>query len=253
MKIIVCLKAVVDETKIEFDDNYNIKRETIELKPNSSDEFAIEQAIILKEKYGFETIALTMGPENAKEILKYAYSKGIEKTILISDTNLKGADCLITSKVLFSTIKKVINEEKDFLIFCGSSSDDSHTSVVPAQISYLLKIPYIPLTHILDIENKNIKAYTSYGILKTGIPSVFSFETNNKIHPRISPLNLRIKSKTHNPEILTLKDLDIEISAKQSPTYVIKMTQTKPEPKTTQIIDITNKEDLQKIINIIYG
>lgn len=253
MKIIVCLKAVVDESKVEFDTNNNIKRETVNLKPNPPDEFAIEQALILKDKHNFLTIALTMGPENSKDVLRHVYSKGIDKTILISDPKLKGADCLITSKVLSLAIKKILNKGDNFLIFCGSSSEDSHTSLVPPQISSFLNIPFIPSVHTLSLEKEEIKAETSYGLVRAKIPCLFSFEINNKIKPRISPLNLRIKSKSHQPLIMTLKDIDENDIKIDSPTQVIGIEKTKISPKSTKIVDLSNPNEVSEIKRIIYG
>ncbi|MCX7641757.1 MAG: hypothetical protein N2Z20_03895 [Elusimicrobiales bacterium] len=250
MNIIVCVKTVVEENEILLDSKGNINRESSKLKINKADEYAIENALILKDKYKFHVTTITMGPPNANEILKEIYSKGVDETILVSDPLLKGSDCLITSKILATTIKKITTE--NFIIFTGVSSEDAHTSVVPAQISYFLKIPAIFAAKYVELESEKIKIETSSSKIYIKPPLLVSLDISTKLKPRISPLNLRIKSKSYNPKNITLKDLEIILDGKNSPTSVENVITVYESKKETKFIDINNESDIQMLRKLIY-
>lgn len=253
MKIFVCIKSVIDEAKAEIDSNGNIKRESLSLKLNKADEYAIENALLLKDKYKFETIAITMGPQNSQDILKYVFSKGVDKTILISDPLLKGSDCLITSKVLSTVINKIA--EKDFIVFCGVSSEDGHTSIVPPQISYFLNIPFVFGVRRVDLVNdKLLLCYKDDSIISVNIPAVVSIDISNEIKPRIAPINLRLKAKNYIPDFLSLNDIGLNnVTAKESPTSVASIEEIKTNfLKNTRLINIENPNDLNEIKKLIY-
>ncbi len=253
MKIFVCLKPVVNEDLIKIDSDGNIIRENIELIPNKADDYAIENAILIKKKNNASVVGLIMGPENSKEVAKYAISRGCDEVILISDPKLKASDSLITSKVLSTLIKKLALEEKNYAVFCGVSSDDAHTSIVPAQISYFLKLPLIYAALRCDISDSSIIAITSQAKITCRLPAVVSFDISNEIKPSISPLNLRLKSKTYTPSIFTLKDIELDITGKDSPSVVDSIfVENKSHSKKAEILDITKKEDIEKIKKIIY-
>lgn len=252
MKIFVCLKPVIDEKYQKIDSKGNIIRESVTPVINKADEYAIENALVLKDRYDFKITAISMGPENSKELIKYAISKGCDDGIVISDPFLKGSDCLVTSKVLASAIKKINNESDSYLVYCGISSQDAHTSSVPAQISYFLKIPLIAGAIKSEIKEGKLLSYTQNMIISSTIPAVVSFEISCDIKPRISPLNLRIKAKSYNPEILNLKDLKTDITASMSQTYVESLIDNNISEKQTKIIDIELPQDIEKIKKILY-
>ncbi|MCX7641473.1 MAG: hypothetical protein N2Z20_02425 [Elusimicrobiales bacterium] len=252
MNIIVCVKTVIEENNVVIDSKGNINRESLKLKINKSDEYALENALILKDKFKFEVVTVTMGPPNANEILKDIYSKGVDKTILITDPLLKGSDCLITSKVLAAAVKKIAKE--NFIILTGVSSDDAHTSIIPAQLSCLLNIPAVFAAKFIELESEKVKIETiSSKIEIKKIPLLISIDISSKLKPRISPLNLRIKAKNYNPINLTLKDLELMLDGKDSPTFVEKVTtNSDSKKKETKFINIDNNSDIENLKKLIY-
>ncbi|MGC8867492.1 MAG: electron transfer flavoprotein subunit beta/FixA family protein [Elusimicrobiales bacterium] len=252
MKIFVCLKPVVNEDNIKIDSNGNIIRESLTLTVNKPDDYAIENAVILKKQLNLELIAITMGPQNSIDVLRYAISRGCDRAFLISDPKLKGSDCLITSKVLSSAIKKILGCEIDYAVFCGVSSDDAHTSMIPAQISYFLNIPFVYQAIECKFSYSKLVVLTSDAKITVSPPAVISFDISNIIKLSIAPLNLRIKAKTYNPSIITTQDIGLEISAKCSPTKVDSTFVKDINLKATEILDMKKEEDIYKIKKIIY-
>lgn len=141
MKILVCIKQVPGTTKVEVDEKTGVlKRDGIDSKMNPYDLYALETALKLKEEFGGEIKVVTMGPPQAKEIIKEAYAMGADDGVILSDRRFAGADVLATSYTLYQGIKKL--GEYD-LIICGKQTTDGDTAQVGAEMAEYLDIPHI--------------------------------------------------------------------------------------------------------------
>ncbi|MCX7765665.1 MAG: electron transfer flavoprotein subunit beta/FixA family protein, partial [Candidatus Sumerlaeia bacterium] len=122
MKIVVCIKQVPDTTEVKIDPKTGtLMREGVPAIVNPFDLYAVEEALRLKEKFGGETIAITMGPPQAKEALRECIAMGIDEAILICDRAFAGADTLATSYSLAHAIKKIGSVD---LVICGKQAID---------------------------------------------------------------------------------------------------------------------------------
>ncbi|MCG4580159.1 electron transfer flavoprotein subunit beta/FixA family protein [Clostridium cochlearium] len=141
MKILVCIKQVPGTTKVEVDEKTGVlKRDGIDSKMNPYDLYALETALKLKEGFGGEIKVVTMGPPQAKEIIKEAYAMGADDGVILSDRRFAGADVLATSYTLYQGIKKL--GEYD-LIICGKQTTDGDTAQVGPEMAEYLDIPHI--------------------------------------------------------------------------------------------------------------
>lgn len=141
MKILVCIKQVPGTTKVEVDEKTGVlKRDGIDSKMNPYDLYALETALKLKEEFGGEIKVVTMGPPQAKEIIKEAYAMGADDGVILSDRRFAGADVLATSYTLYQGIKKL--GEYD-LIICGKQTIDGDTAQVGPEMAEYLDIPHI--------------------------------------------------------------------------------------------------------------
>ena len=72
MKIVVCIKQVPDtEAEVKWDlQKGTLKREDMDAITNPFDEFALEEALLTKEKYDAEIVAVSMGPQKATDVLE---------------------------------------------------------------------------------------------------------------------------------------------------------------------------------------
>lgn len=149
MKIVVGVSLVPDSTtKVKISDNgKSIDENGVTYIINPYDEFAVEEAVQLKEKKGAETYAISFGSVRDKEAIKKAFQMGIDKGILIrSDSD--DFDSFTAAKNLAETIKE-INPD---IIFFGKQSIDYDGSVVPGMVGELLGIPSV-----------NVVTKTEYG------------------------------------------------------------------------------------------
>src|SRR5678816_4310090 len=122
MKIAVAVKQVpAKDAPLRISESGEWIRETdIGFEMNEPDSFALEEALRLKEKQGGEVVAVSMGPERAKQVIKEALAKGADRGIHVTDDKFFLLDPLGSAKSLAAMMQ---NENFD-LILTGLQSDD---------------------------------------------------------------------------------------------------------------------------------
>ena len=157
MKIAVCIKQVPDTTDVKINPETNtLVREGVQSITNPFDEYATEEALLIKEKQGGEVHVISMGPPQAIEVLKNALAVGADKVYLVSDKAFAGADTLATAYALSRTIQTI--GEVD-LIICGKQAIDGDTAQVGPGIATRLGIPqltYVSKVKAIDPGKKRI-------------------------------------------------------------------------------------------------
>ncbi|MEJ2608390.1 MAG: electron transfer flavoprotein subunit beta, partial [Anaerolineales bacterium] len=107
MNIVVCVKQTADPAATVTVEDGKISWGDTPMILNPWDEYAVEEALRIKEKHGGKVTALSLGPERAKEALKQALAMGCDEGILVSDPVFAGADSLVVSKILAAAIQKI--------------------------------------------------------------------------------------------------------------------------------------------------
>ena len=151
MKILVFVKQVPDTDDVKLDPKTgNLKRDGVQTTINPLDANAVEAAVQLKEKYGATVCAVTMGPPQAKEVLKKALALGCDEAYLLSDRAFGGADTRATSYTLAKAAEKI--GDYDLLLFGRHAIDGDTAQTGPATASFL-NIPQITLADSVDIQD----------------------------------------------------------------------------------------------------
>ncbi|HZT35278.1 MAG TPA: electron transfer flavoprotein subunit beta/FixA family protein, partial [Nitrososphaera sp.] len=157
MKIAVCVKCVPDtETKIAVaQDKKNIDLNGVRFVTSPYDEFAIEEAIKLKEKNGGETTVFTVGGgKEAVDVLRDSLARGIDSAVHLEDPDFQWLDPLSTAKVLAAAIKDGAYD----VVLCGQQGVGGDNSQVPSALAALLDMPQATLIMKLEIEGNKFKA-----------------------------------------------------------------------------------------------
>ncbi len=256
MKIIVCLKQVPDTQDIKWTEKGTMIREGVESIINPYDEFALEYALKIKDKIPeTKIIALSMGPQQAKDLLKIAIAKGADEGILICDKKFAGSDTFATSMTIASTIKQYI---PDFnLIICGQFAIDGDTAQTAPSLAEHLGIEQVTFVNKLidsDQEKIIIAKETDEGFIEieAKYPIVMCVIKNEE-EPRNYSIKGYIRSYNIPIEILNKEKIEIDenfIGFKGSPTYVAKSFPPKFDRKG-EILEGTTKEIAQNLLTII--
>lgn len=154
MKIAVCISHVPDTTtKVKIGtDGKTIDPSGVTYIINPYDEFAIEEALKLKEKHGGETISVIVGNESVKETLRKSFAMGIDKGILVkTETDLD-------SYAIAKNLADVLNELKPDIIFFGKQSVDYDDSQVGTLTAEFMGLPSISVVVELTIDGNNVTA-----------------------------------------------------------------------------------------------
>ena len=94
MKIVVCMKQVPATSKVDIDPETGaMKRMSGETRTNPYDLFALETALAIREKTGGTVSVLTMGPPQAEEMIRDAYTMGADEGVILSDRKFCGSGC----------------------------------------------------------------------------------------------------------------------------------------------------------------
>jgi electron transfer flavoprotein beta subunit len=257
MNIIVCIKQVPETTDVKINPETNtLIREGVKSIINPFDMYAIEEGVLLKERFGGKVMVVSMGPPQAEQSLREAIAMGADDAILVSDRAFAGSDTWATSYTLSRAIKKIGLYD---LILCGKQASDGDTAQVGPGIAVHLDLPQV--TFVKKIEEisptfAKVERLTEEGfeIIECPLPALFTVvkEINT---PRLPSLRGLMKSKQVKIARLTASDLDIEpdkLGLQGSPTQVVKIF-TPPPRKGGQMLEGNTTEKIDKLIEALKG
>jgi electron transfer flavoprotein beta subunit len=156
MDIIVCIKRVPETAEIDLQldpSGKGIKTEGLVFAVNDWDNYAIEEAVRIKEKHGGKVTAITMGSEESEDVLRRALALGADDAVMVADPKTEGSDAYATAKVLAAAIKKIPYN----IILTGALADDDGYAQVGASLAELLGIPHATLVTNMEIGDKRVK------------------------------------------------------------------------------------------------
>jgi electron transfer flavoprotein beta subunit len=160
MNIVVCVKHVPDATADrQFESDYTVDRVGVDGLLSELDEYAVEQALQIKEKAGDDTTvtALCAGPEKAVDAVRKALQMGADKGVHVTDEAIAGSDYIATSLVLAKAIEKIGAETTVDLVVCGMASTDASGSVVPAMLAERLGLPQVTLASVVETQGDQVR------------------------------------------------------------------------------------------------
>jgi electron transfer flavoprotein beta subunit len=218
-------------------------RTGVETVVNPLDLYALEAALVLKERYGAEVIALSMGPPQAMRVLKEAAAMGCDGAFLLSDRQFGGADTWATSYTLSRGIGKIGGAD---IIITGERATDGDTAQVGPGIAAWLDLPVASyVAKIGGIRSGRIEVERlveeGYQRVSLDLPCVLTVVKEAAV-PRLPTLKGKLRSMEMTIPVLGAADLDLKaefLGLKGSPTRVVKID----TPKLTRGGRILRAED----------
>jgi electron transfer flavoprotein beta subunit len=216
MNIVVCVKYVPDATADrQFESDNTIDRVGVDGLLSELDEYAVEQALQIKEKAGDETVvtALCVGPEKALDAVRKALQMGADKGAHVVDDAIAGSDAIATSLVLAKAVEKLGEESAVDLVVCGMASTDGSMSVVPAMLAERLGLPQVTLASVVETQGDQVRIKrdgdTATEVIGATMPLVLSVtdQTGEARYPSFKGI---MAAKKKPMETFSLSDIGVE-------------------------------------------
>ncbi len=256
MKIVVCVKQVPDtETRVKIAASGNAVSEADVANwiVSPYDEFAIEEALRIKEKKGGEVVLVTAGPERAQAALRTGLAMGADSAVHVKDAALDATDTLGTARALAAAIQKLAPFD---LVLCGQQGVGGDNSQVPGMLAELLDLPQV--TVATKIEPQDGKAVVEREIdggrevWETPLPAVVSAQKGLN-EPRYASLKgiMTAKKKPSQGFDVAALGLDpaalaakVKVTAMELPPArpPVKMIEGDPETQAKELVRLLHEE-----------
>ena len=248
MKILVILKQTFDtEEKIVIRDG-QIQEDGVQYVINPYDEYAVEEAVKIKEAHGAEVTVASVGPARVESALRTALAMGADQAILVDDPALFGDEYTI-SKVLAAVAKR---DQYD-LILAGYMAVDDGSAQVGPRLAEELNIPHISTITKLEIEGKTVRvekdAEGDTEILKAEMPVLLTAQQGLN-EPRYPSLPGIMKAKKKPLTRLTAADLGLDPAAVGAKTEVCEQF-LPPQKQAGKILEGDMGEQVQKLVQLL--
>lgn len=250
------MKQVPAGTKVDIDPETGaMKRLSGETRTNPYDLFALEAALQLREKVGGSVTVLTMGPPQAEEMMRDAYTMGADDAVILSDRKFAGADVLATSYALSQGITAIGDID---LIICGKQTTDGDTAQVGSAIAEHLGIPHAAwVSEIVDADSESIQVKQDLVSVsqtsKIPYPCLITVDKDMCV-PRLPSYLLQKQSKDRPVKIMAFEDMADQNLSKYglvgSPTAVEKMF-APPEVEKQVYFDGDAKEKTKQLFDVL--
>ncbi|PYM29950.1 MAG: electron transfer flavoprotein subunit beta [Candidatus Rokuibacteriota bacterium] len=232
MKILVAIKQVPDtatQVKVGADPRL-IDTAGITWIVSPYDEFAVEEALRIKEKRGQgEVVAVSLGPERVKEALRSCLAMGCDRALHLNDAAWNGADTLATARALAAVIK----QEQPQLVLCGRQAIDDDMGAVTAQLAELLGWPCASwiMEEAVDAEGTTVRAARQVEggleVFDLPLPAVLAAQKGLN-EPRYPTLKGIMGAK--KKEIRDVKAADLGLGAEPAQLSVVGLEALPPRP-----------------------
>ncbi len=255
MNIFVCVKQVPDtETKVSPNsDKSFIETSSIKWIMNPYDEFAVEQALQVKQANAGSTVTvLRVGSTQSSETLRTAMAMGADDGVLVQAPDL--LDPYTTAKALKAAIEKT-GRSPD-MIFCGKQAIDSDALQVPQILAQMLDMPSVSVVVGFEQSGDSVKLKReidggSLEVYETKTPCLVACNKGLNT-PRYASLPGIMKAKKKPLETLTLEELNISLEEQRVQFSNFRLPPEKPEGKKFDAMDEgAQPEVVTNVVNLL--
>ncbi len=239
MNVVVLVKQVPDtwaERKLDATSK-TLDRASVDVVMNEIDEYAVEEALRIKEAHGGEVTILTMGPARAVETIRKALSMGADKAVHLTDDALAGSDAIQTS----AAIATVLGTLEWDLVIAGSEATDSRMAIMAALLAERTGKPQLTGARKVTVEGGTVRIErqtdNGYAVVEASTPAIISVvEKINE--PRYPSFKGIMAAKSKPLTTLSLADAGIDaatVGLAAAPSQVVEFA-TKPPRQAGQVV-----------------
>ncbi len=256
MNIVVCIKRVPDVGEAQVvisEDGKSIKGDRLVYDINEADNYALEEALLLKERLGGSVTVITVGGEEANEQLRTCLAKGADNAIRLHDAKFIGSDGFATAKILCAAIRDL----KPDLVLTGCMASDDAYAQVGVQLAEMLGFPHATLVTNISVEDMKaqVRCELEGGlaeIVEIELPAVIAVQTGIN-EPRYASFRGIKEAMKREIKVLGLAELSLnehDVGEAGSKTRVIKLY-IPPIEKAAQILRGSSDEVCSQLVAVL--
>jgi electron transfer flavoprotein beta subunit len=255
MEILVCVKRVPDTSENEIgvnSDGTDIRRDDLVYSVNEWDNYAVEEAIQIRDNVGGNVTVVSIGDEDAEEIIRREMAMGADNGILACDSAFDGSD----GKGIANILKAVAGKSKYDLIMTGAQADDG-CAQVGCMLAAMLDVPFASLVNKIEVDGDKLKigreiAGGNQEIHEIALPCVVSIQTGIN-EPRY--VGIRGIRKVASVEIPRYSASDLGLSQDQVGASAAKTKRVDyflpPLGKGAEMLEGGTDELVEKLVDIL--
>jgi electron transfer flavoprotein beta subunit len=256
MEILVCVKRVPDTSENEIEVNRNgtdIERDDLVYSVNEWDNYAVEEAIQIRDKIGGSVTVVTVGDDESEEILRREMAMGADKGVLLRDDAFEGSD----GRGIAAILKAHVEKGNYHLILTGAQADDG-AGQVGGMLAAMLGYPFASLVNKLEVlDNNKIKvgreiAGGNQEMSEMDLPCVLSIQTGIN-EPRYVGIRGIRKVASLDIPVNGAADLGVDATAIGSAgARVNRLDYFVPEAgKGAEMLEGSTEEIIEKLIELL--
>lgn len=250
MNLYVIMKRTFDTEEKIVIENGRINDEDAEYIINPYDEYAIEEAIQLRDEHDGEVTVVTIGNEDAEKELRTALAMGCDKAVLIDiEEDVESQDQFTTSAIL----AKYFEDKEYDLILGGNVAVDNGTGQVGPRLAELLDIPHVATITDITVDGDTVSivrdAEGDEEKIETSLPLLVTTQQGLN-DPRYPSLPGIMKAKKKPLETLELDDLDLDEDDVEAKSETIERF-LPPEKEAGRILEGEVDDQVKELVKLL--
>jgi electron transfer flavoprotein beta subunit len=253
MNLVVCVKHVPDtESKIRVKgDGTGIVTEGLNFVVNPYDEFAVEEAIRIKERLpGSKVVVVSIGPEDATKSIRTCLAMGADDAVHVVDPDFQRFDGVATAAMLAAVIKGLQFD----LILCGKQAVDDDCAQVGPALAEFLGIPDVAVVTKLEVsaDAKKITAVreteSARETVESTLPALVTAQKGLN-EPRYPSLPAIMKAK--RMAIKTVPAAELGVGPEGAPRVEVLKFAEPPARKAGRVLDGEPREVVKQVVTLL--
>jgi electron transfer flavoprotein beta subunit len=253
MRIVVCVKQVPDtETRIRIaPEGHAIVEQDLNWIASPYDEFAIEEALKIKEAKGGDVVVVSVGPDRAQSVIRTALAMGADSAVHVKDAGFDAGDPLVVARGLAAAVRGLGAVD---LVLTGQQGVGGDHSQVPGLLAGLLDWPQVTVAVKIDVQDG--KALVEREVegaretWETSLPAVISAQKGLN-EPRYASLKGIMAAKKKTIEVKDAAALGLDAAALAPKTRVIALELPPPRP-AVRLIEGDPATQARELIRLLH-
>jgi electron transfer flavoprotein beta subunit len=253
MRLIVCVKQVPDtETRIRIaPEGAAIVESDVNWIVSPYDEFAIEEALRIREAKGGDVVLLALGPDRVQQALRSGLAMGADSALHLKDAAFDAADSLGVARALAAAVKSLAPFD---LVLAGQQGMGGDHSQVPGLLAELLDVPQVTMAVKLELQDgKAVVEREIEGareVWETSLPALISAQKGLN-EPRYASLKGIMAAKKKPIEVKDAAALGLSAAELAAKTTVLAM-ELPPARPPIRMIDGAADDQVKELLRLLH-